>query len=718
MLRLILLCTIGFFVVTMKTEAQLSEYAVPFSVTGNLEQVSDFIEMPAFNSDSMSFQEKNSQSGNLKENIFAKMFSTNITPFNSGTWQKTDEGRVWRIGIHSSKAFSLYTVFNPFKLNPGCRLFIYDPSFSEIRGSYTEKNNNEAGVFAVAPIPGDSIIIELDMPNELISFGQLKLDQIGHDFTNAFGKKITGLLKDLEIGSCEVDINCSEGAPWQAEKKAVCKMIIGGRFCTGTLIANATKKTIPYILSAFHCVLSKADAAGAVFFFNYERHSCGIANVNAGQALSGAKVRSLFENLDCALLELNEIPPISFQPYYAGWDNSATIPQSAVCIHHPGGAEKKISIDQQPLVSGTIADPQYTFDANSHWIVPKWVVGTTEGGSSGSAIFNSSHHIVGTLTGGPATCGSSINDGFCKLNLQWNKYLTDSNSQLKVWLDPKNSGIAFLNGFDPYNFNLKNCDTAWNFIPKVSLELSHGNFGNGWISGTNTYAYTQFAEKFYSSTSQQLLGAFFKIALANAKNALSVVDVKVWTGNLYPEKEIYSKPFKVSNLLAGATNFMGFDTLFTVSGNFFIGYSLKNLQPGDVFAVYHTSNQGDRGPSTMYLNNGDWKNINAATNPAMNVSLGIGITACNGKTDIPDLINIKLYPNPCTAANGIKIDVPVGIIVDRIECFETSGRAVPLSYENSEGTIIVHFNLSAGAYLLRLVSKAKPITKKFIVINN
>ena len=89
----------------------------------------------------------------------------------------------------------------------------------------------------------------------------------------------------------------------------------------------------------------------------------------------------------------------------------------------------------------------------SHWQVT-WIQtlnghGVTEGGSSGSPIFDNHGHIVGTLTGGNSNCGSqfeNLPDYYGKFSYSWDQNGTDSASVLKYWLDPDNTGMMVLNG--------------------------------------------------------------------------------------------------------------------------------------------------------------------------------------------------------------------------------------------------------------------------------
>lgn len=87
----------------------------------------------------------------------------------------------------------------------------------------------------------------------------------------------------------------------------------------------------------------------------------------------------------------------------------------------------------------------------THWRVTwaqtqtNW--GVTEGGSSGSPLFNPDGLIVGQLTGGTASCNHATSpDYYGKFSYSWDQSDTLPEHQLKPWLDPINMGVLALEG--------------------------------------------------------------------------------------------------------------------------------------------------------------------------------------------------------------------------------------------------------------------------------
>jgi hypothetical protein len=167
-----------------------------------------------------------------------------------------------------------------------------------------------------------------------------------------------------------------------------------------------------------------------------------LADSNDGGGNSGS---------DFLLLEMEDSPPASYNVFYAGWDSRANTPADVVCIHHPAGDVKKISTATN-ISSGTWGAPGYHWRVT--WMATETNHGVTEGGSSGSPIFNDNKHIVGQLTGGGSFCTSPNSpDFFGKMDKNWDDNPNSATQKLKEWLDPNDTGELFMDGayLDPNN---------------------------------------------------------------------------------------------------------------------------------------------------------------------------------------------------------------------------------------------------------------------------
>jgi hypothetical protein len=391
--------------------------------------------------DYMQMLKEDVEAGRSKPFRYGKVHDVQLHPQNSGTWKTLANGdKIWRLKIKSNGAYSLSLIFDDYKLNKGAKIFLYSTDKKIVRGAFTDENNKSNNWFSTSPIAGEEIVIEL---NVLAGgdYGVLNISGIVHDYKGTFGLK-TGYGSS---GSCNVNINCPEGLEWQVEKRSVMKYIVNGWLCSGALINNTANDAKPYVLTAEHCIPDKGSPSNTTFIFNYESENCDGTGEILYQSMVGGDIVATGGNLDFTLLELSQIPPADYNVFYAGWNRKSTPATNTTCIHHPQGDIKKISKDNDPP---TIGDYGEGYLINSHWNIGAWELGTTEGGSSGSPLFDENHLIVGDLTGGDASCSYNYNDYYSRFDLSWD-YHSEPTKHLKTWLDPLNSGVEELYGFDP-----------------------------------------------------------------------------------------------------------------------------------------------------------------------------------------------------------------------------------------------------------------------------
>ena len=257
-------------------------------------------------------------------------------------------------------------------------------------------------------IEGDTLGVELFLPKGVAPEDvRLEVPRLSHLVDSAR----TGFRRLSELGqaaACEIDIACS--AVWTPIGNAVAKYVLtsatGQTFkCTGTLITDTdTTTTIPYFLTADHCISNQAEASSINTYWFFQRASCGGANPTAvTQVAGGATIvaRGGVAQGDYSLLRLNQAPPAG--TVFAGW--TAAIAQEnevIVGVHHPRGDVKKVSAGQ--VVGFTDGDGNA---GNTH-IGVVWSAGITEPGSSGSPLFRNgtfpNQQLIGILTGGSSFC--------------------------------------------------------------------------------------------------------------------------------------------------------------------------------------------------------------------------------------------------------------------------------------------------------------------------
>ncbi|MBN3034926.1 MAG: T9SS type A sorting domain-containing protein [Bacteroidales bacterium] len=388
----------------------------------------------------------------------AVMVSCHITPSSQGLWEEGPNGaRVWRLRLEvaGAKALSLY--FDRFNMLPDHRLFIYSGDRSQVLGAFGAHNNNNFGLFATGLIRGDALQIELNMPWDAQAVPDIRISEVGYAYRDTGG--LTGALGFGDSGPCEVNLACNpEGDAWNDVKNGVvriqCKVGGGSYWCTGALVNNTLQDMTPYVLTADHCAwkfghyASVQDLAQWIFYFGFESNTCdNPLQSPVPHSLTGAvKIAQggdRGENgSDFYLVELIQPIPTYIPVAFLGWNRAEFPAQSGVCIHHPEGDIKKISTFTSPLqsVAWTPGGPQ------AHWKV-FWAEtqnghGVTEPGSSGSPLLDDAGRMVGTLTGGQASCtGTDLPDFFGKFSYHWQSNGSHDTLQLMPWLDPTSSGI-------------------------------------------------------------------------------------------------------------------------------------------------------------------------------------------------------------------------------------------------------------------------------------
>jgi PKD repeat protein len=395
---------------------------------------------------------------------------TNITTINSGLWTTQPNGdRVWELKIKSTGAEALSFIFSNFKL--------YGNSFftvSDLNGVFRHKPVYKADMLEdfqqhLALCFGDELILKLVEPAGTTP-SEILMDRVMYDYRSTGNPMIQ---KINESASCEVNVNCSPvGDAWQDEKRGVARILItdasGQGWCSGSLVNNTAQDCKPLFLTALHCGVTTSAANSNLwkFYFRYESPSCTNpstagtlddyfingcvrkANSNDGGGNTGSDF--LLLQLGSATNEAATIATLktaNFNAYWNGWDANNSVVAGGAGIHHPAGDIKKISTFTATPSSQTYGGPT----ANTHWRF-SWSAnsnghGVTEGGSSGSPVFKSNGRIFGTLTGGSSFCNQlTAPDLYGKMSYHWTSNGTNTNYQLKTFLDPGNTGALVLDG--------------------------------------------------------------------------------------------------------------------------------------------------------------------------------------------------------------------------------------------------------------------------------
>ena len=462
--RNILLATLCLLCCITLVQAQISFGGAPVMTSQSHRQVEV---IPPFNAQDLRSAEQWHQVDDGAPLIVGRMLPLSEDFYGQATHEVVQGRSVYHLELTAPDARGLSLSFDKLALQPGDRLYLFDPARKQVLGAFTSESNPDGGVFGTNPIAGNSLVIQYEPAGAL---ADIRLKQLGYFFESvAAPQNFSG---EGASGVCNVNVNCSEGADMQDVKNGIVQIVVvvNGMIgsCSGTLVNNTSEDWRPLIMTAYHCTFAKRPLTGKVmnateedfrqwvFNFHYERPGCA-NNQWVGEkaySISGAKRLAavpMDHGSDALLVEALTPIPDSYGVYYNGWDRSGTLEPTAKGLHHPSGDVMKISTITEPLTNDTWLTDDNAGARDAHFAVryAKTENGhcVTEGGSSGSGLFNSKGLLIGTLSGGAAECDKGINakNMYGKLSEHWARSKQDDSLQLQPLaqiLDPKGHGTA------------------------------------------------------------------------------------------------------------------------------------------------------------------------------------------------------------------------------------------------------------------------------------
>ncbi len=298
-------------------------------------------------------------------------------------------------------------VFGPFTRRDIMKQALQRESANEkkplSKGS-TVSTEDEA-LFWSPVIEGDTLGVEIFAPSLEAQYAlSLKLVQVSHLAYSLLSPDEKSLSDIGRSGSCNIDVVC-QTIPGNLQN-AVAKIIFsegGATFlCTGSLLNDSEPDSAtPYFITANHCLDTQAAASTVNSFWFFERAACNGINPTSitHQLTGGGDLLETGTVSDYTLLLLRD--PLPSGVTFAGWtDEPLAANTPLIGVHHPAGDLKKWS---QGLSTG-FADFGGSVNGTGTHIQVVWSQGTTEGGSSGSGIFDAQGLYRGNLHGGFASC--------------------------------------------------------------------------------------------------------------------------------------------------------------------------------------------------------------------------------------------------------------------------------------------------------------------------
>jgi V8-like Glu-specific endopeptidase len=418
------------------------------------------IELPLLNSDSLVEQaQERDKMG--KMSMYGAIHYVDMDAESHGQWKTDVNGNmIWQFKFKSEGALAMALLFDDFYLPEGASYYIYSADRSWFEGPFDFTENQASGRYRSMDAYGDEAIFEYFQPAGVVGSPHLGIYGVIHYYR--FIQDPRADQRGGQSAACQVDVNCPEGAEWADQRQSVVRLSLvsseGVGNCTGSMVNNTSYDCKNYVLTAMHCTenSSTANLDVSTIRFNFQRANCGSGSGPSSQQKVGLILRADsndnggVQGSDFALLEMDDTIPSSWNPFYAGWDATTTAPAiitgniRGIGIHHPNGDVKKIS------AASTVTNGNWVAPGN-HWRVvwteteTNW--GVTEGGSSGSPLYNKDKRIIGTLTGGGSFCNAqTASDYYGKMDRHFYGNPNPANEDLVDWLDAAGTGLTAING--------------------------------------------------------------------------------------------------------------------------------------------------------------------------------------------------------------------------------------------------------------------------------
>lgn len=381
----------------------------------------------------------------------------------------SDGGSVARIEIRSPVALGMRVGLQVGNLDPRAQFqFAGSDAASRIVATMTAKEMQELadaqGIFWTPSTDGETQVMEIYLPAQVprnaIRLGAPRISHLLASSSTNF--KIIEKSGYGESGVCNVNTACRVaelGSTYVSAKNAVAHMLYtypngSGFICTGTLLADTVTATqIPYFYTAHHCFAGGVSGVPATTYptgfqavantlntyWKYETAACANSPSQPAstQLVGGSDYLYSDPNTDGMFLRLKDAPPAGSE--FSGWDSSVLPASSAILgIHHPSGDAKKVSSGSQ--ISQT-----------SYRNYVGWLSGTTEGGSSGSAIFTATadgYRLRGGLYGGSASCDNTGSLADTGNRDQYSRFDVVF-ANISQWLSPVSTSPIRMNGSHP-----------------------------------------------------------------------------------------------------------------------------------------------------------------------------------------------------------------------------------------------------------------------------
>lgn len=394
-----------------------------------------------------------------------------LSPLNEDLMHtELEDGRLLgTMSVRSPGAFGVRLHFTEFDAGDGS-LLVYadDGNGLVVHGPYTGWGPQGNGDFWTPSLPGETVFIEtvgVEPPH-------FALGEIVHFDRHPGGAPSDAAAAQGGPLSCHEDVMCHSVSTSARNATGQMNYIKNGSsfVCTGTMLNDQDPETtVPYFITAQHCLNTQAQVNTLEVVWLYQRSSCNgtLPNYFSLPRSTGGTLVTQNSGNDMLFLRLAGAVPGGVS--LAGW--TTALPGTAYGIHHPAGSWKRYVHWQS---SGLCPGCEFC-GASSDFEYYNRDVGLTEPGSSGSGIFNSSGQLFGQLYGHCCVtldcAGETLN---CSNQDEFNYFYGEfetTHPLISYWLSV--GGTFHVNAAWPFNGN------GTPASPFKTITSAHANAWNG-----------------------------------------------------------------------------------------------------------------------------------------------------------------------------------------------------------------------------------------------
>ena len=324
----------------------------------------------------------------------------------TGQWSTLPDGtRLWMFDLEVPGAKAVRVHFSEFDLPGGARLLLYGEGEGR-PDVYTGRGPFGKGQFWAAAVPGEVVHFQYQAPGGAQGQPVIAFDEISHIYNQPSPDDLLAWVQDSDARDgggyspmwlpCEEDVNCHAVNTTARDAVGLIEFVDeqGSKQCSGALLADSDPNTYAgYFLTANHCLDTQDVVNTMTVYWLYQTEYCNgtFPPLSLVPKSNGGTLLATSTTTDFTFIRLVDDPHDG--QGFAAWttaDPSGTV----TGIHHPEHSLKRVSF-------GTLTtDPPICGDypLQNYWYLD-WTTGTTEGGSSGSPLFNSNWQVVGQLFG-------------------------------------------------------------------------------------------------------------------------------------------------------------------------------------------------------------------------------------------------------------------------------------------------------------------------------